>query len=91
MHLHHVYLGKYVATNEINIDRAERKFCHIFFGNIWMGGKTNKLKKVGHITINKREESEDNKEEVEVTVLEDGGGDISIVTAVYPCGAVSVS
>ena len=37
------------------------------------------------------EESEEDEEAVEITVLGDGCGDISIVPVVYPCGAVSVS
>ena len=37
------------------------------------------------------DESEEDEEEVEMTVLVDGGEDVSIVPVVYPCGAVSVS
>ena len=37
------------------------------------------------------EESEEDKEEVEGTVLGGGGGDVTIVPMVYPRGTVSVS
>ena len=37
------------------------------------------------------DESEEDEEEVEMTVLGDGGEDVSIMPVVYPCGAVSVS
>ena len=37
------------------------------------------------------DESEEDEEEVEMTVLGDGGEDVSIVPVVYACGAVSIS
>ena len=44
--LHHVWQGEYVAMHEINLDGAERKICHNCIEELWMGGKTKKLKKL---------------------------------------------
>ena len=48
-----------MAMHEINLDRAERNICLNFVDELWMGGKPNKLKKLGHITIYRTEESEE--------------------------------
>ena len=56
-----------------------------------MGGKPEKLKKLEHITVNRREEYEEDEDKVEGKVLGYGGEYVSILPVVYPCGAVSVS
>ena len=91
LRLHHVCQGKYVAMHEIDLDGAERKIFHNCVDELWMGGKSEKLKKVQHSTMYKTDESEEDKEEVEGTMSLDGGDEVSIVTFVYPCGTVSVS
>ena len=48
---------RYVAMHEINLDGSERKICHNCVEDLWMGGKSEKLKKVGHSTVYRREES----------------------------------
>ena len=83
--------GGYVTMHEINHDRAERKIFRNCVDKLWMGVKPEKLEKVGHSTVYRRDESEEDKEEVEGTVLGYGGEYISIVTVVYPHGTVSVS
>ena len=57
--LKHICQGEYVDMHEIYIDGAERKICCDCFDNISMGGKPEKLKKVGHSTEYSREESEE--------------------------------
>ena len=44
--LHHVCQGGYVSMHEINLDGAERNICHNCVGELWMGGKPKKLKKM---------------------------------------------
>ena len=75
----------------INIDRAEFKICHNCVDEIWMGGKSKKLKMVQHSTVYRTDELEEDEEEVEGTVHFDGGDEVNIVTFVYPRGTVSVS
>ena len=57
--LKHICQGEYVAMHEIYIDGAERTICSNCVDDIWMGGKAEKLKKVGHSTEYSREESEE--------------------------------
>ena len=54
--LHHVYQGEYVAMYEINIDGVERKICRDCVDGLIMGGKPDKLKKVGHSTVYRTDE-----------------------------------
>ena len=49
--LHHIWQGGYVVMHEINLDGAERKICHNFVDELWMGSKPEKLKKVQHSTV----------------------------------------
>ena len=56
-----------------------------------MGGNTDKLKNVVHITVYRTDESEEDEEEVVGTVLGGGGEEVGIVPVVYPRGTVSVS
>ena len=49
--LYHVYQGRYVAMYDIYLDRAEHTICRGCVDNLWMGGKPDKLKKVGHRTV----------------------------------------
>ena len=80
-----------MAIHDINIDGAERKICHYFVDELWMGGKPKKLKKLQHSTVYRTEESEEYEEEVEGTVNYDGVDEVNIVPFVYPHGTVSVS
>ena len=89
--LHHVCQGDYVAMHDIDIYGAELNICRDCFDEIWMGGKTEKLKKVQHSTVYRTEGYEEDVEEVEVTMLGGGGEYVSIVPVVYPRGTVSVS
>ena len=59
--LHHVFQGGYVAMHDINIDGAERKICCDRVDELRMGGKPEKLNKVGQSTVYMTEESEDDK------------------------------
>ena len=49
--LYHLYQGGHVAMHEIDIDRADRRIFRDCVDKLWMGGKTEKLKKVQHITV----------------------------------------
>ena len=51
LRLHHIYQGEYVAMHEIDLDGTEPNICRDCVDNFLMGGKSNKLKKVGHITV----------------------------------------
>ena len=77
--------------HEINIGGAERKICLDCVDMLRVGGKTEELKKVGHRTVYRMEALEEDEEELDETVLGDGGEDSSIVPVVYSCGTVSVS
>ena len=77
--------------HRINIDVAEQNIYHDCVDELRMRGKPDKLKKVGHIIVYRKKKLEDEKEEVEGTVLGDGGEDVSIALFLYTCGAVSVS
>ena len=57
--LHRVCQGKYVAMHAIDIDGTERKIFRNCVDDIWMGGKSNKLKKVQHSTVYRTDESEE--------------------------------
>ena len=79
-----------MAMNEINIDREGRNICRNCVDKLRMGGKPEKLKKVGYITFYRTEESKEGEEEVEGTVLGDGDEYVIIVPVLYPRGTVSV-
>ena len=59
--LHYVCQGEYVAMHDIDLDGAERKICCDCVDELWMGGKPEKLKKVGYITVYKKNELEEDK------------------------------
>ena len=80
-----------MAIHEIDFDGEKQKICHDCVDEIWMGGKPDKLKKLGHSHVYRTKKSEEYQEEVEGTVLEYGGKEFSIVPVIYPCGMVSVS
>ena len=48
--------------HEIDLDGAELKICRNCVEKLWMGGKPDKLKKVGHITVYRTNELEEDKE-----------------------------
>ena len=83
--LHHVCQGGYVDMHEINLDGAERNICRDCVDELQMESKpgTHHCVQDGKM--------EDDKEEVEGTVLGDGGEGVIIVPVVYPRGTVSVS
>ena len=49
--LYHICQGQYVAMHKIDLEGAEQKIYPDCVDELWMGGKTDKLKKVGHINI----------------------------------------
>ena len=49
--LYHVYQGRYEAMYDIYLDGAERVICRGCVDDIWMGGKPDKMNKVGHRTM----------------------------------------
>ena len=57
--LHHVYQGGYVAMHEINLDEAEQKIFRDCIDKLWIGGKPDKLNKVGHSTVYRMDKSEE--------------------------------
>ena len=69
--LRQVWQEGYVAMHVIDLDGAERKILHDFVDELWMGGKPDKSKKVGHITVYRVDKLEEVAEEVEGTVLGD--------------------
>ena len=77
--------------HEININGAERNIFRDCVEEIRMGGNPEKLKKLEHITVYRREEYEEDEDKVEGKVLGYGGTDVSILPVVYPRGAVSDS
>ena len=80
-----------MAMHDIKLDGAERRICRNCVDDLRMGGKPEKLNKLGHRTVYRREESEEDKEELEGTWLGDGGEEVSIVSVVYTRGTVSIS
>ena len=42
--------------HDIDLEGAERKICHNYVDEIWMGGKPKKLKKVKHSTVYRTDE-----------------------------------
>ena len=78
-----------MAMHAIDLDRAEHNIFRNFVDKLWMGGNTDKLKWVVHITMYRIDKTEEDEEEAEGTVLGDGGEYASIVPVVYPCGTVS--
>ena len=60
--LHHVCQGGYVAIHEIDLDGAELKICRDCVDELWMGGKPDKLKNVGHSTLYSTEKLEEGEE-----------------------------
>ena len=61
-HMHHIYQMGYVDMHEIDIDRSERKICSDCVDELQMGGKPEKLKKVGHSNVYRMDKSEEDKE-----------------------------
>ena len=57
--LHHVCQGRYVSTNDIDIDGSERKIYSDCVDELWMGSKPAKFKKVGHSTVYRTNELEE--------------------------------
>ena len=88
--LHPVCQGGYVDMHEINLGGVEQKICRNCVDKLWMGGKPEKLKKVGHSTVYSIDKSQEYKEEVKGAVIGGGGEYVSIVPVVYPHGTVSV-
>ena len=76
---------------DIDFDGAQLKICCDCIDKLWMVGKPEKLKKVQHSTMYRTYGLEEGKEEVQGTVLGDGGKYVSIIPVVYPCDTVSVS
>ena len=77
--------------NEIDIDRGERKICRNCVDEIRVRGKSETLKKAGDITVYGTDESEEDKEEEDGTVIEGWGDEVSVIPIVYPHGTFSVS
>ena len=77
--------GGYMIMHNINLDGVERNICCNFVDRLRMGGKPEKLNKLVHSTVYSIYESEEDKGELNRTVLGDGGEDVSIVPVVYPC------
>ena len=61
LRLYHVCPGGYVAMNNIDFDRTERKICHNCVDKLWMGDKPEKLKKVQHSTLYRTAKLEEDK------------------------------
>ena len=59
LYLYHVYQGWYVDMYEIELDGVEHKICRDYVDELCMVGKPGKLKKVGHSTVYRTEESEE--------------------------------
>ena len=55
--LHHFYQGKYVAMHDIDLDGTERKIFRNCVDELRVGGKPEKLKKVGHSTVYRADEA----------------------------------
>ena len=68
-----------MAMHEIDLGGTERNICCNYVEELWMGGKPDKLKNVGHNTVYITDESEEDEKEVAGIVLGDGGEDDSIV------------
>ena len=66
--LHKVYNGEYVTMYEINIDGSERKIFRDCVDELRIEVKPDKLKKVGHSTVYRTYESEEEEESL-------GGGE----------------
>ena len=62
-----------MAMHDINIDGAEQKIFFYCVDELLMGGKPEKLKKLGHSNVYRTDESEEDEEEVEGSVLGCGG------------------
>ena len=62
LRLYHVYHREYVAMHEIELDGADQKICRECVDDLWMGGKTEKLKMVQHSTVYRTDELEEDKE-----------------------------
>ena len=48
-----------MAMHEINLDGAERNICCNFVDELWMGGKPDQLKNLGHRTVYRMDKSEE--------------------------------
>ena len=55
--LHHIWQGRYVAMNEIDIDGGEWKICRDCFDKIRYRGKSETLKNVGDSTVYRTDKS----------------------------------
>ena len=80
-----------MVFNNIDFDRAEQNICRDCVDKLRGRGKSEILKKVENITVYGTDESEEDKEEVEGTVLGGGGDKVIVVPVVSPRGEVSVS
>ena len=74
LRLHHVCRGEYVLLNHIGFDGAERDIFRYCVDKLQERDKSETLKKVGYSTMYGTDESENEEEEVDGTVL-GGGGD----------------
>ena len=52
-HLHHFCQGYYVLLNDIDFYRGERNICRNCVDKLGVGGKSEKLKKVGDSTVSR--------------------------------------
>ena len=68
--------------NYIDFDGAERKICRNCVDKLRGRGKSETLNKVGDITVYRTDESEEDQEEVEGTVLGGGGDEVIVMPAV---------
>ena len=89
--MHYVCQREYVLLNYIDFYGVEREICHDCVDELRVMGKLETLKKVGESTVYGTEESEEDEEELEGTVLGGGGDEVSVMNVVYPRGTVSVS
>ena len=51
-----------MAMHEIDLDGAELKICRDCVDELWMGGKPDKLKNLGHSTLYSTEKLEEGEE-----------------------------
>ena len=71
--MYHILQGRYVLLNYIDFDGAERNICRICADKLQGQGKSDTLKMVVDRTVYGIYESEEDKEEVEITVIESNG------------------
>ena len=58
LRLYQVCQGGYVAIYDIDLDGAEQNICFNWVAEFQMGGKPEKLKKLGHSTVYRMDESD---------------------------------